>query len=117
MKNKRQKNIIKSKRTLSNILLRSDKKWYVSVFRSQKYLYASIRDVKTKKTLYGMSDKQIDKEKKLDKKTRTRQLGLLFAKKMLENKHTDVAFHRGSYSYLGRVKEFVEGLREGGIQI
>ena len=77
------------------------------VTRSCKYLFAQIIDIKTGKTLIGLSDKMFK-----DKKT----FGEKFAKEALGLKIKEVVFDRGGNLYHGRVKAFAEGAREGGLK-
>ena len=89
----------------------------LSVFRSNKYIYAQIIDDQKGKTLVSSSEKELDKipQKKETKIERARQVGQLLARKALTQKIKNVAFNRGGYKYHGRVKALAEGVREGGL--
>lgn len=86
----------------------------VTVFRSNKYIYAQIIDDLKNETIIGVSEKNL----KLDgtKSEKAKALGLLLAQKAKEKKVKKVVFDRGSYSYHGRVRMIAEGLREGGLE-
>ncbi len=97
-----------SKRKFINTLPR------LSVFRSNKYMYAQIIDDKKNKTIVGIGDKVISG--KMTKSQRARKLGVEIAKRALEKKIKKIVFDRGSYVYHGRVKEIADGAREGGLK-
>lgn len=88
----------------------------LSVFRSNKYIFAQIIDDDKGKTLIAVSEIELGKELKANKTEKAKSLGLLLAKKTLALKIKLVVFDRGSYLYHGRVKALAEGAREGGLQ-
>ena len=71
----------------------------LSVYRSNKEIYAQIIDDTSGKTLAAASSR--------DK---------LLAKKALAAGVEAVAFDRGGYQYHGRVKSLADGAREGGLK-
>lgn len=86
----------------------------LSVFRSNRFIYAQLIDDKTQKTLLGVSENELsEKGQKIE---RAKKLGLLLAKKAFSKKIKKVVFDRGGSSYHGRVKALAEGAREGGLQ-
>jgi large subunit ribosomal protein L18 len=88
----------------------------LSVFRSNKYIYAQVIDDQTKTTLVGAAEKELLLKEKLKKSDRAKELGKLIAKKAIAKKIGAVVFDRGSYRYHGRVKAVAEGAREGGLK-
>lgn len=89
----------------------------LSVFRSNKYMYAQLIDDNAGKTMIGVSEKQLENKKEKAVKTeRAKELGVLLAKKATALKVKKVVFDRGSYEYKGRVKSIADGAREGGLQ-
>jgi large subunit ribosomal protein L18 len=88
----------------------------LSVFRSNKYVYAQVIDDETKKTIVGATEKELSLKEKLKKSERAKELGKLIAKKAIGKKIEKVVFDRGSYRYHGRVKAVAEGAREGGLK-
>lgn len=86
----------------------------VSVFRSNKYIFAQLIDDIKSVTIVGLSDKSL--KTKGTKSEKAKALGLLLAEKAKEKKVTKIVFDRGSYKYHGRVKQVAEGLREGGME-
>ncbi len=88
----------------------------LSVFRSNVHIYAQLIDDEQRKTIMGVSEKQLEKEEKLKKIEKARKLGKLLAKMAVEKHIIRVVFDRGSYAYHGRTKALAEGAREGGLQ-
>lgn len=93
----------------------NDKKPRLSVFRSNKFLYAQVIDDIKGQTLIGISEKNLKLKEGLKRLEKSKELGLLLAKKALDKKIKKVVFDRGSYKYHGRVKAFADGAREGGL--
>lgn len=87
----------------------------LSVFKSNRFIYAQLIDDKIGKVILGVSEKHIEKvsAKKTEK---AKALGILLAEKAMEKKIKKVVFDRGSYIYHGRVKALAEGAREGGLE-
>lgn len=88
----------------------------LSVYRSNRFIYAQIIDDSKRKTLVGVSEKNLSLKEKVKKSDKSKELGLLLAKKALDKKIKEVVFDRGSYRYHGRVKQLAEGAREGGLK-
>lgn len=88
----------------------------LSVYASNKHIYAQIIDDEKMTTLTAASDR--DKGHKLKgKKTEiARAVGNLLAKKAKEKKIKKVVFDRGFRLYHGRIKALAEGAREGGLE-
>ena len=87
----------------------------LSVFRSNRFVYAQLINDEMRKTIVGVSEKHL-KEKLTGKSTRAKAVGVLLAKKALDKKIKKVVFDRGSYSYHGRINEIAKGAREGGLE-
>lgn len=92
----------------------------LSVFRSNKHIYAQIIDDAAGKTLAAVSTKSkayTDAAAKDDKKVGAAKLvGKLIAKIALEKGIAKVVFDRGGYIYHGRITALADGAREGGLQ-
>ncbi len=84
----------------------------LSVFRSNKYLYAQILDKNGAKVMVSANSKQYDK---VNKTQAAEKLGEEFAKLALGKKIKDVVFDKGAYRYHGRVKAFADAARKGGL--
>ena len=91
----------------------------LSVYRSNKEIYAQLIDDQTGKTIASASsrDKEIAEEKTANKievaATVGKRIGTLASKAGV----SEVVFDRGGYLYHGRVKALAEGAREGGLKI
>lgn len=89
----------------------------LSVFRSNKEIYAQIIDDTTGKTLAAASSR--DKDLSAAKGTKSEiasEVGKVLAKKAQSAGVEAVAFDRGGYQYHGRVKSLADGAREGGLK-
>ncbi len=91
----------------------------LSVYRSNKHIYAQIIDDTKGHTLVAAStlDKELrDKLEKTWNKEAAREVGKLIGKRALEKGIKKVVFDRGGFKYHGRVKELAEGAREAGLE-
>ena len=87
----------------------------LSVFRSNKSIYAQLIDDQNGRTLLSASVKELKLEKSKKKEEEAFLLGEFLAKKAIEKKINSVQFDKGSYKYHGRVKALAEGARKGGL--
>ena len=89
----------------------------LSVFRSNKEIYAQIVDDVNGKTITAASsrDNEVSSENGTKSEIAT-QVGKLLAEKALKAGVETVSFDRGGYQYHGRVKSLAEGAREGGLK-
>ncbi|MCB9425548.1 MAG: 50S ribosomal protein L18 [Flavobacteriales bacterium] len=88
----------------------------LTVFRSNKEIYAQIVDDVTGVTLLSASSR--DKELSKAKGTKVEiaaQVGEAIAKKAVEAGLSSIVFDRSGYLYHGRVKSLAEGARKGGL--
>ncbi|MDP2709236.1 MAG: 50S ribosomal protein L18 [bacterium] len=86
----------------------------LSVFRSNRGIYAQLIDDQAGKTLAAVSAPEIkDKSKKSDISF---EAGKLIAKKAADQKIVKAVFDRNGYKYHGRVKALAEGARAGGLK-
>ncbi|ASW42170.1 50S ribosomal protein L18 [Clostridium isatidis] len=89
----------------------------LSVYRSEKNIYAQIIDDVKAVTLVAASS--LDKSLNLKvggNKEAAKLVGELIAKKALENGITEVVFDRGGYVYHGRIQALAEAAREAGLK-
>ena len=87
----------------------------LSVFRSNKEIYAQIINDVDGKTIAAASSR--DKDIKADTKSEAASLvGKSIAEKALKAGVETISFDRGGYLYHGRVKSLAEGAREGGLK-
>lgn len=85
----------------------------IVINRSNKYIKAQLLD-KTGNVLGFACDKDLKGE---TKSQTAHAAWLLLAKTIQDKKIGKVVFDRNGYLYHGRVKSFVEGLREGGVAL
>ena len=111
--NKRERYIQRRKRTAARIKYSGRPR--LSVFRSNKAIYAQIVDDAEGKTIVAASSK--DKSLKAKGKLEAASLvGEAIAQKGLKAKLKKVVFDKGGYKYHGRVKALAEGARKGGLE-
>ena len=87
----------------------------LSVFRSNKQIYAQIIDDRAGRTIAAAASLGADDAKgpKLDQ---AKQVGLMIAEKAKSAGIETVVFDRNGYLYHGRVKTLAEAAREGGLK-
>lgn len=86
----------------------------LSVFRSNKDIYAQLIDDDSQKTLLAYSSNNLS-SKKVGKLEKAGLVGEELAKKAKSKKISKVVFDRGRYKYHGKVKALAEGARKGGL--
>lgn len=85
----------------------------LSVFRSNKQIYAQIIDDLSGKTLAATSSAKL--ATKAPKIELASMVGKAIAEKAIASGIKEVVFDRGGYLYHGRIKSLAEGAREGGL--
>lgn len=86
----------------------------MSVFRSNKQIYAQIINDENGTTLVSASSLGMEA---MPKKEQANKVGEAVAKKAIEAGISNVVFDRNGYLYHGRVKEVAEGARKGGLKL
>ena len=84
----------------------------LSVFRSNKQIYAQVIDDVNGVTLASASSLKVDE--KLPKKEMAAKVGEMIAVSAKEAGVEKVAFDRNGYLYHGRIKELADAARKGG---
>ena len=105
------------KKRIRKIIHGTTEKPRLTVFRSNRQVYAQIIDDVQGKTLVSastMNDGIV--EKKIAKSEQAKLVGKLIAEKALQAGIADVIFDRNGYLYHGRVKSLAEAAREGGLK-
>jgi large subunit ribosomal protein L18 len=91
----------------------------LNVFRSSTQIYAQIIDDEAGHTLVSASTvdselrSQLEGKKRLDQ---ARLVGKAVAERAKAKGIESIAFDRGGYKYIGRVKALADGAREGGLK-
>ena len=106
------------KNRIRKIVSGTEKQPRLSVFRSNKEIYAQLVDDVTGKTLAASSssEKEISKSKKTNKNETAALVGKKLAEKAVTKGIKQVSFDRSGYLYHGRVKSLADGAREGGLK-
>lgn len=124
---KREKRISRHKRLRKKIFGNSLRP-RLSIFRSNRYIYAQLIDDEKKVTIVGFNEKKLEKEKKVASKKDTLPkelsgkvksaylIGLRLAQLAQKEGITKTVFDRGGYKYHGRVKALADGARAGGLE-
>jgi len=85
----------------------------LSIFRSNKHIYAQVVDDKKGVTLASATDAKIKKGTKTEKAA---QVGAMIAAAAIAKKIEKVVFDRSGFKYTGRVKLLALAARKGGLQ-
>ncbi len=109
-------NVVKRQRLHKRIRSRvsgTESRPRLSVFRSNKFIYAQIIDDVSGKTLVAANDLKSKKGNKVD---RAREIGETIATAAQKVGITAVVFDRGGFRYTGRIQALAEGARAKGLQ-
>jgi large subunit ribosomal protein L18 len=85
----------------------------LSVFRSNKFIYAQIINDVAGKTLAQASDIKINKGTKTE---RAKEVGRMISEACLKLKIKKVVFDRNGFKYTGRIKMVADEARVGGLE-
>ena len=88
----------------------------LTVFRSNKEIYAQLIDDNTGTTLVSASSRDEGVAKADNKQSTAAAVGKSIAEKAVAAGISVVRFDRGGYLYHGRVKSLADGAREGGLK-
>lgn len=105
---------LRIKRSIRNKISGTSARPRLSVFRSNKAIYAQLIDDTTGVTLAAASSVKLD-DAKANVETAGR-VGKEIAEKALSKGISEVVFDRSGYLYHGKVKSLAEGAREGGLK-
>ncbi len=108
----------KKHRRMRNHIAGTSERPRLSVFRSDKHIYAQIIDDSTGKTLVAASTVEKDVKGALEKTNdvaAAKYVGTVIGKKAIEAGIKEVVFDRGGYIYHGKVQALADGAREAGL--
>lgn len=89
----------------------------LSVFRSNKFIYAQLIDDVAGRTIAAASSREASiSSQNIPKSDQAKATGKLLAERANTASIEAVVFDRGGYLYHGRVKALAEGAREGGLR-
>ncbi len=90
----------------------------LTVYRSNREIYAQLIDDVAGKTLFAASSLEKDSaDANLSKVETAKKIGQLIAERALAGGINEVVFDRNGYIYHGRVKAVAEGAREKGLKL
>src|ERR1700759_2008658 len=111
----RQSNLKRAQRTRTRLRKLANGRPRLSVFRSDKNIYAQVIDDAGGVTLAQASSLEGGKGSKGSDKDAAAAVGKLVAERALEKGVKDVVFDRGRYIYHGRIKALADAAREAGL--
>ncbi|WP_181304564.1 50S ribosomal protein L18 [Rufibacter sp. XAAS-G3-1] len=107
---------LRIRRSIRNKVSGTAQRPRLSVFRSNKFIYAQLIDDVNGVTLASSSSSVSEGGVTGTKSESSSSVGRDIAAKALEQGITEVVFDRGGYLYHGRVKSLAEGAREAGLK-
>ncbi|HPR57162.1 MAG TPA: 50S ribosomal protein L18 [Bacteroidales bacterium] len=117
IKDKKQYRRYRIKMRIRKGLYGTTQKPRMTVFRSNKEIYAQIIDDLNSRTLISASSLSKDFEKeKMTKTEQAKKVGTLIARKATEAGIETVVFDRNGYLYHGRVKTLADAARAAGLK-
>lgn len=114
MATKKEQRRLRIKRSIRKKVAGTQSRPRLSVFRSNKRIYAQIIDDIDGRTLASASSLDLGEGK--NNKESAGAVGKLLAERASANGVSSVIFDRNGYLYHGRVKALAEGAREGGLK-
>lgn len=118
-KKKRENKRFRRKRRIRKKVFGTTERPRLSVFRSNRGMYAQLIDDLSGHTLVAAGTNDSDKRgelAELDKMEQAREVGKLLAERAREEGIEKVVFDRNGFIYHGRVAAVAEGAREAGLQ-
>ena len=103
---------IKIKYRIRKKVFGTDERPRLSVFRSNKQIYAQVINDNEGKTIVSASSLGLEAMPKIQQAEKVAEL---IAKKAIEAGVTAVVFDRNGYLYHGRVKQLADAARKGGL--
>ena len=104
----------KIKRSIRSKLEGTSERPRLTVFRSNKQIYAQVVDDTSGRTVASASSLKL--EDTLTKKEQAAKVGEMIAKSATDAGVQSVVFDRNGYLYHGRVKELADAARNGGLK-
>ncbi len=117
IKNKKEYSRFRIKKRIRKVVSGSADRPRLSVFKSNKQIYAQLIDDISGKTICSASTMEKEVEVSGTKIDQAKLIGQRIAQKATEAGVQTVVFDRNGYLYHGRVKALAEGAREGGLKL
>lgn len=119
-KNERKSRRLRRKRRIRKKVFGTASRPRLSVFRSNRHIYAQLVDDVTGQTLAAASTVEAEVAKTLDDKKKVEQaktVGTLLGERAREAGIEAAVFDRNGYIYHGRVAAVADGAREAGLNL
>ena len=87
----------------------------LSVYKSNKAIYAQIIDDSKGHTIVSVSSAELDKKSKVNVET-SKNVGKKVAERAIAGGINSIVFDRTGYLYHGNIKALADGAREGGLK-
>ena len=87
----------------------------LTVYKSNKAIYAQIIDDSKGHTLFAVSSSELDKKSKVNVET-SKTVGKKVAERAVAGGINTIVFDRNGYLYHGNIKALADGAREGGLK-
>ncbi len=113
IKNKKIEKRMRVKKKIRSQIFGTAERPRLSVFRSNKFIYANVIDDVLGHTLAAAMDAKI---KKGTKKERAGEVGKKIAEAAVAKKISEVVFDRSGYKYSGRVQILADAARKAGLK-
>lgn len=115
------KNILRNKKhyRMRRHIIGTEARPRLSVFRSEKHIYAQIIDDSKSMTLVSASTLDADVKAQIEKTSDTQAaaaVGKVLAERAAGKGITEVVFDRGGFLYHGRVQALADAAREAGLK-
>ena len=107
---------IRIKKRIRKNISGSEQKPRLSIFRSNRQMYAQLVDDVTGKTLLSASSLKNDNAQKINKIEQAKIVGTEIAEKALSAGFVACVFDRNGFLYHGRVQALAEAAREKGLK-
>ncbi|MFB6351109.1 MAG: 50S ribosomal protein L18 [Bradymonadaceae bacterium] len=116
-KREREDNRLRRKRRIRKKVMGTPRRPRLSVFKSNKHIYAQIIDDYAGHTLVSAStvadlDDEVDE---MTKSEQAREVGELLAERAIDEGIEKVVFDRNGFIYHGRLAKVADGARDGGL--
>lgn len=115
MKNIKASRRLRIKRGIRNKVSGTSDRPRLSVFKSNKSIYAQLIDDLSGHTLAFASSSEFEEGKNANLDI-SKNVGKKLAEKATSNGIESVVFDRGGYLYHGKIKALADGAREGGLK-
>ncbi len=106
----------KIKRRIRKKVKGTEERPRLSVFKSNKQIYAQVIDDRKGHTMAAASSRELKEAQGVPKTEQAKAVGKALAQKAHDAKVDQVAFDRNGYRYHGRVKALAEAAREEGLK-